>query len=93
MNEPGRILRPMRKVDGEFHEISFDEAFRMINERITTSTPDENAFFAGARLTNEELYLIQKLARAGAKTNNIGSFHYLGRGEGYRGNSENQCSL
>jgi formate dehydrogenase major subunit len=29
------------------------------------------------------MYLVQKLARAGAKTNNISSFHYLERGKGY----------
>jgi formate dehydrogenase major subunit len=50
--------------------------------------PDENAFFAGARLTNEEQYLVQKLARYGAKTNNISTFHYVGRGSGYRYISE-----
>jgi formate dehydrogenase major subunit len=33
------------------------------------------------------MYLIQKLARAGAKTNNVTSFHYLNRGMGYRNNS------
>jgi len=33
------------------------------------------------------MYLIQKLARAGAKTNNVCSFHYLNRGMGYRNNS------
>jgi formate dehydrogenase major subunit len=32
--------------------------------------------------------MIHKLARAGAKTNNVGSFHYMGRGEGYRSNCD-----
>jgi predicted molibdopterin-dependent oxidoreductase YjgC len=33
------------------------------------------------------MYLIQKLARVGAKTNNITGFHYLNRGIGYKENS------
>jgi len=53
-------------------------------EKIRSVDPDDNVFFAGARLTNEELYLVQKLARAGAKTGNIGSFHYLSRWQAYR---------
>ena len=60
----------------------------MIREKITYVKPDENAFFAGARLSNEEMYLVQKFARAAVKTNNISSFHYLGRGDAYRSNCE-----
>ncbi len=88
LNDPARILQPLLKVNGEFKKVSFEEAFAWIKDKIGSVSPDENAFFAGARLTNEEMYLIQKLARAGAKTNNIGSFHYLGRNEGYHRNSD-----
>jgi formate dehydrogenase major subunit len=87
LNDPSRITEPLLKVNGQFTKITFEEAFAWIKEKIHAVSPDENAFFAGARLTNEEMYLVQKLARAGAKTNNIGSFHYLGRNEGYHGNS------
>ena len=80
MNRGDRVLQPMLKEDGKFRTISFKEAYNLIKEKINSSAPDENAFFAGARLSNEELYLIQKLARAGVKTNNVSSFHYLGRG-------------
>jgi formate dehydrogenase major subunit len=86
LNDQSRILNPMLKVDGKFKEITFEEAFSLIKEKITSVKADENAFFAGARLTNEELYLIQKLARAAVKTNNIASFHYLGQGDAYRSN-------
>ena len=88
MNDQSRIISPLARKNGSFVEISFDEAFRMIHEKIMSVKPDENAFFGGARLTNEELYMIHKLARAGAKTNNVGSFHYMGRGEGYRSNCD-----
>ncbi len=80
INDTSRISKPLLKVDGVFEEISFPEAYDIIASKIKEVEPDENAFFAGARLTNEEIYLIQKLARAGAKTNNITSMHYIKRG-------------
>jgi predicted molibdopterin-dependent oxidoreductase YjgC len=87
MNDRSRLTKPMLKVKGRFQEISFNKAFDILKEKIGQSKADENAFFAGARLTNEELYLVQKLARAGVGTNNISSFHYMNRGTGYLGNS------
>jgi predicted molibdopterin-dependent oxidoreductase YjgC len=88
LNDNSRILKPLKKAeDGGFEEISFEEAFKIIKEKIASSLPDQNAFFAGARLSNEEQYLIQKIARNGVKTDNIGSFQYLGRSGGYQFNS------
>jgi formate dehydrogenase major subunit len=84
LNDGKRLLKPMLKVNGKFEEITFEKAFDVIAGKIKLVKPDENAFFAGARLSNEELYLIQKFARAAVKTNNLCSFHYLGRGDGYR---------
>jgi len=78
-----RIIRPLLRTGEGLKEISFDQAFSLMAEKIRESDPSENAFFAGARLTNEEQYLIQKLARAVVHTNNIHSFHYLHRGKGY----------
>ena len=91
-NNPGRINTPWLKTKDGFKAITFDEAYEIISDRIKKVKPDENAFFGGARLTNEELYLIQKLARAGAKTNNVSSFHYMGRGDGYFHNSNENAS-
>ncbi len=93
LNDVSRITKPMLKVNGKFEEISFEKAFRVIKDRIKSVRPDENAFFGGARLSNEELYLVHKMARAAAKTNNVGSFHYLGRGEGYRTNCDLNASF
>lgn len=89
LNNVTRINKPLYRKNGRFEEISFKKAFQVINEHIKEVQPDENVFFAGARLTNEEQYLIQKLARAGAGTNNVSSFHYLNRGEGYLNTSVN----
>ncbi|MCD4697261.1 MAG: FAD-dependent oxidoreductase, partial [Bacteroidales bacterium] len=83
INDKSRITKPLLKINGRFKEISFKKAFNLIKEKIKAVKPDDNVFFAGARLTNEEMYLIQKLARGGVKTNNITSFHYLNRGDGY----------
>ncbi|MCX6281842.1 MAG: FAD-dependent oxidoreductase [Bacteroidetes bacterium] len=88
LNDTSRITTPLLKVNGKFEPISFVKAFSLIKEKITAVLPNDNAFFGGARLTNEEMYLIHKLARLAVKTNNAGSFHYLGRGEGYRKNCE-----
>lgn len=89
MNDVNRITKPqLKQADGSFKEISFDEAYAVIKERIEAVQPDENVFMAGSRLTNEEIYLVQKLARAAAKTNNVGSFSYLDRGGFYAENSK-----
>ena len=87
-NNNERIVNPLLKVGGKFEEIDFAEAYNIIAYKIKSSEADQNAFFAGARLTNEEMYMIQKLARKGALTNNITSFHYLGNENGYRNLSE-----
>ncbi len=87
LNDKNRIQKPLLKVDGKFKEISFTEAFELIAKKTANVNAGENALFAGARLTNEEMYLIRKLAVNGLKTSNIGSFHYLNRGEAYIDNS------
>ncbi|MCK4569234.1 MAG: FAD-dependent oxidoreductase [Bacteroidales bacterium] len=88
LNDKSRLTMPLLKVAGRFEIIDFKTAFDIIAQKIRAVTPDDNAFFAGARMSNEEMYLIQKLARAGAGTNNITSFHYLNRGHGYIFNSK-----
>ncbi|MBE9469390.1 MAG: molybdopterin-dependent oxidoreductase [Bacteroidetes bacterium] len=87
LNSQKRITKPLIKVNNEFKEISFNKAYQIIKNKINSVSPDENSFFAGARLSNEEMYLIQKFARAAVKTNNIDNFHYLDRGTGYFNNS------
>ncbi len=83
MNDPNRLTQPLLRKKNGFEPVSWEEAFSMIEGKLKEGKPEEKAFFAGARLTNEEQYLVQKLARAGVRTNNIGSFHYLGRGSNY----------
>ncbi|MDR1346591.1 MAG: hypothetical protein LBK03_07825 [Bacteroidales bacterium] len=77
----GRLLNPLHKIGHNWHEISYEEAFALIAECFSQVNPQARAFFAGGHATNEELYLMQRLARAGFKTGNVASFEYLLRGE------------
>ena len=90
LNDNSRITTPLKKVNGQFEPISYDEAWKLIKKKVDEVRPEENGFYIGARLTNEEIFLIQKLARAGIGSNQVSSFHYMDRGSGYRENSTHQ---
>ena len=87
LNNPNRITTPLQKDGDKWKAISYNDAYTLITEKIKSVDTNENMFFAGARMSNEELYMVQKLARAGAKTNNIASLSYFGRGPGYHKNN------
>ena len=93
LNDSGRLTHPLKKVNGSFEPISFKEAWQLIREMVAAVSPEENGMYIGARLTNEEIYLLQKLARAGMGTGNVGSFHYMDRGSGYLENSRHAVPL
>ena len=61
--------------DGELVEVSWDEALEYTASRLKeiqkANGPDAVGFFASAKVTNEENYLMQKFARAGVGTNNV----------------------
>lgn len=78
-----RIINPTKKVGDTFVKITFSEAFNEIYSAIKNHKPNEVLVMANGRYSNEELYLIQKLARAGIKTNAIASTEYLGRGSDF----------
>jgi len=71
----------MIKDKGELKDSTWDKALKLTTERIKkiihTYGPDSIAIFGSPRMTNEELYLLQKFARAGLKTNNIHNFTHL----------------
>jgi formate dehydrogenase major subunit len=76
-NSPDRLLKPLvRTPDGSsFREATWDEALDLVARRFTEIKerhgPDALAFVASSKTTNEEAYLMQKLARAVIGTNNI----------------------
>lgn len=69
-----RLKHPLIKVNGRFTETSWDHAFAEIITRLKNLVdkygPDAVAFQSSAKCTNEENYLMQKLARF-AGTNNV----------------------
>lgn len=72
---PDRLRAPMIKQNGRFEEVSWDEAYDFIIDKLkdisSTYGPDAIAGISSARTPNEENYLMQKLMRAVIGTNNI----------------------
>ena len=70
-----RITSPLIRENGAFREASWDEATayiaRRMNELKSAHGEDSLAFIASSKCTNEEAYLMQKLARQVVGTNNI----------------------
>lgn len=70
-----RLTRPMVRRDGKLVEADWDTALVAVAEGLAKAAkehgPDALGFFASARCTNEENYLLQKLARAVVGTNNV----------------------
>lgn len=80
VNAEDRLTTPLirtRLPNGEetFREATWDEALSLVAERFSgirkKHGPDALAFIASSKCTNEESYLMQKLARAVVGTNNI----------------------
>lgn len=76
-----RVATPMVRRDGALVNATWDEAFAAIQqgrERIlATHGPDAMLVTASPKMTDEELYLAGRYARAALRTNNIASFHHL----------------
>ena len=72
---PRRLKKPLIKRDGEFQEVSWDEALNFITEKlgkiVKESGGDSVATYACAKATNEDNYIFQKFVRAVLKTNNV----------------------
>lgn len=74
-NHPERLRSPILKKEGNWHEVSWEEAYTFIVDKLTAiktnQGPDAIAGISSARCTNEENYLMQKFIRAVVGTNNI----------------------
>ena len=73
---PDRLVNPMmRRTDGTWREASWDEAMGFVAAKMTAIKekhgPNAIAFVSSSRCTNEENYILMKLARAALGTNNI----------------------
>lgn len=72
-----RLTSPLiKQEDGTFREASWDEALDKVaeglkNAMISEDNTDHIGLISSARCTNEENFLMAKLARAGLKTSSI----------------------
>ncbi len=70
-----RLTAPLIRKDGELVEASWEEAVAFTAERLKQVKADKGGdavgFFASAKVTNEENFLMQKFARAAVGTNNV----------------------
>ncbi len=75
IDHPERIRSPLLRMNGCLKEVSWDEALRFIVTGLETikeqNGPESIGAMASSRLTNEEIYLFQKLFRESIGTNRI----------------------
>ena len=74
-SSPDRLKQPLLRKNGHFQEVAWEEALSFIANRLkeirSQHGPDSIAFLNSPRCSNEEAYLLQKLARAVIGTNNV----------------------
>ena len=84
LNE-GRLTRPLVRQDGRLQEVDWAEAYEFIRAHAQAIRADGGAgklaVLAGPRLTNEEAYLVQKLARSVWKTPHVAHLSALGHSD------------
>lgn len=75
VNHPERLTQPLIRHHGKLRPASWDEALTLVTGKLNSIRHqfgnDALMFLASAKTTNEENYLMNKLARAVFKTNNI----------------------
>jgi formate dehydrogenase major subunit len=75
VNSPDRLTKPLIREGDKFREATWEEALALVARRFAEikakDGPDALAFISSSKCTNEESYLMQKLARAVIGTNNI----------------------
>jgi len=75
VNSPDRLTKPLIREGDSFREACWDEALTLVARRFAeikaATGPDSLAFISSSKCTNEESYLMQKLARAVIGTNNM----------------------
>jgi predicted molibdopterin-dependent oxidoreductase YjgC len=75
IHHPDRLTAPLIRKNGELVETSWDEALEFTAANLSrikeANGPDSLAAFSSAKCTNEENYVLMKLARAVLGTNNV----------------------
>src|SRR5438270_7198368 len=75
INSTDRLTRPLIREGDRFREAGWEEALELVARRLAEikarNGPDSIGLISSSKCTNEESYLMQKLARAVVGTNNI----------------------
>jgi formate dehydrogenase major subunit len=75
VNSGDRLTKPLIREGDRFREATWDEALTLVVNKFSeikaAHGPDALAFISSSKCTNEESYLMQKLARAVIGTNNM----------------------
>jgi formate dehydrogenase major subunit len=75
VNSSDRLTSPLIREGDKFRKASWEEALTLVAQQFTEikakNGPDAFAFISSSKCTNEESYLMQKLARAVIGTNNM----------------------
>jgi formate dehydrogenase major subunit len=75
INSTDRLTKPLIREGDRFREASWEETLELVARRLTEikskNGPDSIGLISSSKCTNEESYLMQKLARAVVGTNNI----------------------
>ena len=71
VNHPDRLQMPLVRKNGKLIETLWEEALGVVASKLGQYRGDEIAVISSARSTNEDNYVIQKLARAVLNTNNV----------------------
>jgi len=71
VNHEDRLKKPLIRRDGVLVEVSWDEALDYVAARLKKYSGDEVAVISSAKATNEDNYVMQKLARGVLGTNNV----------------------
>lgn len=75
INKLDRLKVPLIKSNGRFKEVSWNKALEVVSRRLLEIKekhgPDALGFLSSAKASNEENFLMMKLARAVFKTNNV----------------------
>ena len=75
VDHPDRLTVPQIRSNGKLQTADWDSALDLVHEKLQGIAdqygPDSLMFLSSAKVSNEENYLLMKLARAGYGTNNI----------------------
>jgi predicted molibdopterin-dependent oxidoreductase YjgC len=75
ISSPRRLTSAHVRRDGDFVPTALDEAIALtadaLKKALAEDGPESTAFISSAKCTNEENYLVNKLARVVASTNNV----------------------